>query len=266
MRLANGFQRQRGAAQAISRDLVPIAYEVVGAGRPLLLLHGFTESRACWFEAGYVDAFAQHGRQLILMDCRGHGASGKLHEPSAYSGRKCAEDVMAVLDDAGIGSADVMGHSMGGAIALAAAMHIPERIGGLVVNGAHPFAQDLSPLRAAVAESFEPWLAWVQRLAPGRLSPETRRRILANDIRALQACVAHDRPDRSSALTQLRSPTLAIAGTLDPICDAVRRFAELAGGEFLPLEDRNHLTAFFSVEDVVPAVVAFLDATGSRPG
>ena len=258
MQRANEFPSRHSAAQAISRDLVPIAYEVAGVGKPLLLLHGFTESRACWFEAGYVEAFAARGRQLVLMDCRGHGASGKPHAAAAYTARKCAEDVAAVLDSAGIASADVMGHSMGGAIALAAALHIPDRIGALVVNGAHPFAQDLSAYRSAISLNFEPWLEWGEQMAPAWLSAETRQRILANDIYALRACIACDRPDRSSALAQLRVPTLSIAGMLDPIYEDVRRFADLVGGRFLPLEDKNHLTAFFHAGDIIPTVEAFL--------
>ena len=205
MQIASPLPR-RNTVWATSADGVSIAYEVIGTGRPLMLLHGFTESRASWLEADYVERFAARGRQLVLVDCRGHGESGKPHQPPAYSARKCAADVAAVLDDAGIGWTDVMGYSMGGAIALAAALHIPERIGALVVNGAHPFAQDLSELRVAIETSFDPWLEWIQRMAPGSLSLETRRRILANDISALQACVACDRPDRSSALARLRAP------------------------------------------------------------
>jgi pimeloyl-ACP methyl ester carboxylesterase len=130
MQIANPLPRQN-TVRTTSTDGVPIAYEVIGTGRPLMLLHGFPESRACWLEAGYVERFAARGRQLVLVDCRGHGESGKPYQPTAYSARKCAADVAVVLDDAGIAWTDVMGHSMGGAIALAAALHIPDRgIGG----------------------------------------------------------------------------------------------------------------------------------------
>jgi pimeloyl-ACP methyl ester carboxylesterase len=247
---------------AISADGVPVAYTVLGAGSPLVLLHGFSETGESWREAGYVDRFLGAGRRVVLIDCRGHGASGKPHDAAAYGGDKRARDVVAVLDKLGIASADLMGYSMGGLIALAAALRFPERVRALVVIGAHPFAQDMAPYRLAVAEGMERWLAMVE--AHGiELSGAARGRILANDVRALQACAALDRPDMSAALAALRSPLLAIAGTQDPILEAVKAFAGRIGGSFVPLEGRNHITGFIDVDAVVPAVDQFLWRAGS---
>ena len=88
--------------EAVAEDSVSIAYEDLGCGEPLVLLHGITESRESWHEAGYVEQFLQRKRRLILIDCRGHGQSGKPHDPAAYSGRRRAADIVAVLDRAGI--------------------------------------------------------------------------------------------------------------------------------------------------------------------
>ncbi len=89
-----------------------------------------------------------------------------------------------------------------------------------------------------------------------RLSPEQRNRIGANDFRALAACIAHDRPDGGRMLASSRIPLLAIAGTDDPMFAAVRSFAELAGARFLPLEGKNHFTAFLAVDVIAPAMDA----------
>jgi pimeloyl-ACP methyl ester carboxylesterase len=159
-----------------------------------------------------------------------------------------------------------MGYSMGGLIALATALRFPDRVRALVVMGAHPFAQDMAPYRLAVAESIKDWLAMVE-VHGIELSSATRRRILANDIRALQACAAHDRPDMSAALAALRSPLLAIAGTQDPVFEAVKALARCTGGSFVALEDRNHVTGFLDVDAVVSAVDEFLTSAGSSsPG
>jgi pimeloyl-ACP methyl ester carboxylesterase len=251
---------------AISPDGVPIAYTAFGTGTPLVLLHGFSETGESWREAGYVDRFLGAGRRVVLIDCRGHGASGKPHDAAAYGGDRRARDIVAVLDALGIETADLMGYSMGGLIALAAALRFPERVRALVVMGAHPFAQDTAAYRLAVAEGIGRWLAMVE--AHGvELSSAARRRILANDIRALQACTAHDRPDMSAALAALRSPLLAIAGTQDPIFEAMRVFAGRTGGRFVALEGRNHVTGFLDVAPVVSAVDAFLISAGSgSPG
>jgi pimeloyl-ACP methyl ester carboxylesterase len=247
-----------------SADGVPIAYTVVGAGSPLVLLHGFTETGASWQQAGYVDRFLRAGRQVVLIDGRGHGGSGKPHEAAAYSGAKRARDVVAVLDALGLRAADVVGFSMGGLIALGTALRFPERVRRLVVIGAHPFAHDMTPYRMAIADGMEPWLALLEAQGVS-LSPDTRQRLLANDIRALQACAAHDRSDMSAALAALQAPLLAIAGTRDPIVGAVRAFAERVDGRFIALEGRNHVTAFLAVAEVVAAIERFLGDQAEAP-
>src|SRR5262245_44908560 len=120
---------------AVAEDGISVAYEDLGHGEPLVLLHGLTESRECWHEAGHVAQFLRRGWRLILIDCRGHGRSEKPHAPGAYSGHSRAADVIAVLDHAGIRRAALMGHSMGGVVALATAAFHPERVSALIVNG-----------------------------------------------------------------------------------------------------------------------------------
>lgn len=250
-------------SEAVASDGISIAYEDLGRGEPLVLLHGVTENIECWHEAGYVDQLLRRGRRLILIDCRGHGRSGKPHDPMAYSGRRRAADVVAVLDHAGVQHAALMGHSMGGVVALAAALYHPDRVNALIVNGAHPFAEDLTSLRVALKNDFETWLAFLTQLAPD-LSPAASRRIRANDLTAVQASLAKDRLDFSAAFAGLGIPVLAISGMLDSRCEPVRNFAELAGGEFLPLAGKNHVTAFLDVDTVAPVVDAFLDRVGAH--
>jgi pimeloyl-ACP methyl ester carboxylesterase len=250
---------------AISTDGLPIAYEVAGSGSPLLMLHGFSDIRQSWRDCGYVDAFVRAGRQVILTDARGHGESGKPHHPAAYSMRQRVEDGVAVLDALGASDADVAGFSMGGATALALGQLFPDRIRSITVIGAHPGAQDLSPYRRALAGGAEHWLALIE--AQGvRLSPEQRNRIGANDFRALAACIAHDRPDSSGMFASSQIPLLTIAGTDDPMFAAVRRFAELARARFLPLEGRNHFTAFLAVDVIVPAMNAIFTRQDRETG
>jgi pimeloyl-ACP methyl ester carboxylesterase len=242
---------------ATSDDGVSVAYTVFGTGAPLVLLHGFTDNSESWQEAGYVDRFVRAGRQVVLIDCRGHGASDKPHDAAAYSGDKRARDVIAVLDALGLRAPDLVGYSMGGMIALATALRYAERVRGLVIIGAHPFAQDMTPYRLALAGGMERWLAMVEGQGV-RLSDDARGRMLANDIRALQACVAHDRPDMSAALAGLTAPLLAIAGTQDPIFGAVRAFADRAGGSFLALEGRTHVSTFLAADEIVTAIQRFI--------
>lgn len=243
---------------AVSSDGQPIAYECIGTGRPVVFLHGLSDSRHSWHEMGYVEPLLAAGRQVILMDCRGHGDSGKPHDAAAYAPRHRAADVVSVLDAVGAEKADLIGYSMGGGIALAAARFFPQRVCRLVVMAAHPFAQDLTPFRRVLSGGIRGWIDLLE--ANGlQLSADARQRIVENDTAALRACVGEDRPDSSDLVCRMDSPLLAIAGSLDPSSAAVRRFAELAGGEFRAIEGCNHFTMFSAVREMVPAIVEFIN-------
>jgi pimeloyl-ACP methyl ester carboxylesterase len=240
-----------------SSDGQRIAYECIDTGRAAVFLHGLSDSRHSWHELGYVQPLLAAGSQVILMDCRGHGDSGKPHDPAAYAPRRRAEDVVSVLDTVGVERADLIGYSMGGGTALATALFFPQRVHRLVVIAAHPFAQDMTPFRHVLSDGIQGWIDLLE--ANGLpLSADARQRIVANDTDALRACVGEDRADSSALVEWLRSPLLAIAGSLDPASAAVRRFAELAGGEFRAIEGCNHFTVFSAARETVPAIVEFI--------
>ena len=65
---------------------VRIAYEDQGDGAPLILVHGFAASfETNWVAPGWGDRCVAEGRRVVGLDCRGHGASEKPHDPSAYA-------------------------------------------------------------------------------------------------------------------------------------------------------------------------------------
>ncbi len=95
-----------------NNDGVKIHYEVEGQGPPLILQHGVMMSINKWRVQGYTDAL-KDDYTLILIDARGHGKSDKLYEPEAYTIDKMAGDVIAVLNELGIGKTRYWGYSMG---------------------------------------------------------------------------------------------------------------------------------------------------------
>ena len=80
---------------------VRVHYRLEGAGRPLVLLHGFGGSSEQFYFLGWVPALRDRYR-LLVMDGRGHGSSDKPHEPEAYRMDLRVGDVTAVLDHLGI--------------------------------------------------------------------------------------------------------------------------------------------------------------------
>lgn len=108
-----------------------IYYEEVGAGAPLLLLHGGTLTASSWRAHG--QAFAQHYR-VIMPDSRGHGRTR--NPAGALSYRLLADDMVAFVQALGLDKPLICGFSDGGQIALEIGMHYPALAKALVVIGA----------------------------------------------------------------------------------------------------------------------------------
>jgi pimeloyl-ACP methyl ester carboxylesterase len=123
----------------IDVDGVVIHFEVIGTGRPVVLLHGFPDTGRMWHHQ--VDALAAAGFSVIVPDLRGYGASGKPTEVEAYSLLFLAGDVVAILDHLGLERAHVVGHDWGSALAWVMASLLPDRVDHLVtLSVGHPLA------------------------------------------------------------------------------------------------------------------------------
>jgi pimeloyl-ACP methyl ester carboxylesterase len=105
-----------------------ISYETAGNGTAIVLLHGFIESRRIWndFASKLSEEF-----KVILIDLPGHGDSEVIAEIHTMS--LMAEAVNAVMNDAGVENAVIVGHSMGGYVSLAFAELYPEKVNGVVL-------------------------------------------------------------------------------------------------------------------------------------
>ncbi len=114
-----------------------IEYDVTGQGRPVILLHGFPDSGRLWRHQ--VPALAAAGFQVIVPDLRGYGRSDKPEAVESYSLPALAGDVMAVMSDAGVDRAHVVGHDWGAALAWVIASLAPDRVDHLaVLSVGHP--------------------------------------------------------------------------------------------------------------------------------
>jgi len=111
---------------------VTIYYHTIGIGTPVILIHGFTADFNYNWQA--VAQLLSTHFQVIGMDVRGHGQSGKPCEKNAY-GLEMVRDVVRLMDHIGIQKAHVVGYSMGGMIALKMASLYPERLYSAVLGG-----------------------------------------------------------------------------------------------------------------------------------
>ena len=105
---------------------IRLTYERRGTGTPMVLLHGFPLDHQIWEDVVplLADSF-----ELIIPDLRGFGGSSTVD--SFYAMEDFAADIAALLDQLEIQKAAIVGHSMGGYVALAFARLYPERVTGL---------------------------------------------------------------------------------------------------------------------------------------
>lgn len=113
----------------VQLDDVTIAYQQMGEGPDLVLVHGLAASRAFWF-LHYAVPLSAHFR-ITLFDLRGHGYSSM--PASGYEAARAADDIEGLLDHLGIASCVLVGHSYGGGVAMEFAGRHPQRVSKLVV-------------------------------------------------------------------------------------------------------------------------------------
>lgn len=132
-RLTSGAPVEEGN---ITSNGVRIHYVAYGKGRPVLLLHGGLSNRLSWFSQ--IPWLVKAGRQVVLVDTRGHGESTLGKEKLTY--RLFVRDVIEVLDRLKIGQTDIIGWSDGGIIALLLGRDWPKRVDKIIAISAnfHP--------------------------------------------------------------------------------------------------------------------------------
>lgn len=123
-----------------------LAFESTGTGPPVLILHGLFGSGGNWRGIARELAFTH---RVLTVDLRNHGAS-----PWADTMGYCemADDVRRVIEREGLRQPAVMGHSMGGKVAMVLALLHPQRVGRIVVVDIAPvpYADQLSPFAEAM--------------------------------------------------------------------------------------------------------------------
>ncbi len=224
---------------------VEIAYLDQGEGEPIVLIHGFASNKEeNWVRPGWVHTLTHAQRRVIALDNRGHGASTKLYDPSAYHSASMADDVRVALDHLGLGRADVMGYSMGARIAVFLALAHPERVRSVILGGLGIRLVEGVGLPDTIAQALEaPSLADVGD-QQGRMfrafADQTR-----SDLRALAACIRGSRQTVSRLeAARLDMPILIGVGTTDPIAGSAHELAKLIpGAQALDIHSRDHMRA-----------------------
>ncbi len=136
-----------------------IAYEVAGNGPPLLLLHGFPQTRAMW--RPIVPALSQDFT-IVTADLRGYGASSKPATPPEMSFRLMAQDMVSLMDSLGHARFHVAGHDRGARAAHRMALDHPDAVSSLTVMDIVPTEHLLTHMTTDIAKAYYHWLFLAQ--------------------------------------------------------------------------------------------------------
>ncbi len=208
-------------------DRQVIHYEVIGQGEPVLFLHGWMGSWRYWLPT--MEAVANRFR-AFSFDFWGFGDSDK--DADAHTIEEYVEQVLRFLDGMGIGRTHLVGHSMGGMVALKTAIDYPERIARVVTAGAVIEGSALAPLlklttsqlvarlfvrrpvvtsvwRRLLQEIRAGWSRWFQEVVDE--STKFSREAVWRSVRSMR------QTDLRPELARLRVPALIVHGAEDDI-------------------------------------------------
>ncbi len=221
---------------------IDIAYDAVGAGPPLLMLHGASSSGRIDFAAQR--PYLSRAFRLYLPDARGHGRT-RWDPAEGFEAGRLVDDALAFADALHLATFHLLGFSMGAMTALWIASRRPERVRTLVVAGITPQREP----RASVARRlFDPdridardpaWATDLDRLHGPVQGAGAWRRLLP----AIAADVATQPLLSPRDLRQISAPTLVAAGDRDPLVPVDHAWGlarQIPDGRLLILPDCPH--------------------------
>ena len=207
-------------------DQQVVHYEVFGHGRPVLFLHGWLGSWRYWFPT--IERVAEHFR-TYSFDFWGFGDTTR-HASAAESIQSYSDQVIHFLDELGIDRVLLVGHSMGGMVALKTAINHPKRISRVVAVGAPIVGESLSWLLKltdrpllAVAFARVPWFRrYMFRQFLGETNDPAVNEILDDSVKSSSTTLRRAvgsmwRTDLRPELHRLIVPSLIVHGGRDAI-------------------------------------------------
>ena len=240
------------AGEIVSADGTSIRYSVEGGGEPaLVFIHGWSCDGGYW---KYQVPYFSEKYTVVTVDLAGHGESGIGR--NTWSTEGFGADVAAVVDELGLEKTILIGHSMGGPVALEAARRLGGRVIGII--GVDTFQKLGVKVPAEIAESFvkpfeTDFSGHTRNFVRGMFPPGADSALVAwvaadmssappaVGIEAMKANLAYD---PAPALKEIDAPIYGINGSLFPVdIETGRRYAEfdvriMEGlGHFPMLED-----------------------------
>jgi pimeloyl-ACP methyl ester carboxylesterase len=255
-------------------DQQVVHYEVFGHGRPVLFLHGWLGSWRYWFPT--IERVAEHFRPYSF-DFWGFGDTRR--QTSTESIQSYSDQVIRFLDELGIDKVLLVGHSMGGMVALKTAINHPKRISRVVAVGAPIVGDSLSWLlkltdRPVLADAFAR-LPWVRRrmfrMFLGETNDPAVNEILDDSVKSSSATMRRAvgsmwRTDLRPELSRLTVPTLIVHGGRDEIVhpNQADLFDHVPSAEVVVMPESRHFPFLDEAELFNETLLRFLKQDAPR--
>lgn len=249
------------------------AFTTLGAGPTVLMLHGIGGGHLAF--APQVETLASSGYRAVAWDMPGYGHSAPI-EPYTFKG--LAQSCINLIERLQCGDVTLVGHSMGGMVAQEVMARRPELVNRLVLCGTSPsfgkphgawqrefIAQRTAPLDAGKSMAELAEVLVPQMVGPGSLPEGVRLATLCMSQvpastyrRALEALVTFD---RRANLTQIRLPTLLVAGEHDRNAppSVMKKMAQaIPNSTYLEMRGIGHLQNLEAPDDFDGLLLNFL--------
>ena len=251
-----------------------IAYEILGTGAPIVLLHPFPANHELWIPAA--KALLPRYR-LVLPDLRGHGESGAGEGPATMA--KHAADLTRILAEENIDRAPFVGVSIGGYVLFEFWRRYPGRVQALVLcntkaqaDNAEGHAARLQAATDVLERGTEPFFEATVAKLLGQTTRTTRpdlvegalrmmRKMSAEDVALVQRGMA-ERPDSIETLKTIHVPVWIITGDEDaatgvPEAELMKR--HITGSEMKVVAKAGHYSPWEQPEEVGRLIRQFVD-------
>ena len=191
-----------------------LAVHRLGAGRPVVLLHGlFSSAQVNWIKYGHAARLAEAGFEAIMPDLRAHGQSDAPHDPAAYPEDVLVKDALALVAALGLTDYDLGGFSLGARTAVRAVLAglAPRRLvlGGMGLEGLGDWA-GRSAFFVNAIDRFDQ----IQRGDPDYFAQQFMKTTKVDRVAARLLLGSVDDTARE-ALSAIAMPTLVVCGAED---------------------------------------------------
>jgi pimeloyl-ACP methyl ester carboxylesterase len=219
-----------------------LAVHRMGAGRPVVLLHGlFSSAQVNWIKFGTAAQLAEAGFEAIMPDLRAHGQSDAPHDPAAYPADVLVQDAKAVVAALGLTEYDLVGFSLGSRTAVRGVLAglRPRRLvlGGMGLEGLAGWAR-----RSAHFISVIDRFGAIPREDPAYLAQNFMKSMQIDRVAArLLLQSVDDTP--ADALDAVTMPTLVVCGTDDHDNGSAQALAERLPGAVYRAVPGTHMSS-----------------------